>query len=358
MWASVSAAAPVTPLVLRSRRDKVTDASASTIAVGWAAQPCAVGPLRGGTLPVPFCSHRLFALEASSPHCHPGTLLHPPPSPALPLSPLPHRAASTMPPTQALNQWPLALLLLLAAALGSSPPPVAAERDARCVDTLRTAPAAFDACRTGEVCWLCITEPPFIWVDSVDAATDARRRRPFNCSDHGAYGLRGSSFQLLNTVAPGDLCVFAGDSTECKFNELVDYLDQSATEPSHPGYGVALGIHGALLTMPHRVGAGSWLPPIFHVRGGMPRQHVCALDVERGTGKGGEGACKEGGIQLHVGTEDAVAGHNGSPDHAPRLASSRPPSSQTGKDGDCAEQERQRRAPGVSNLRDVVSVYF
>ncbi|OSX74560.1 hypothetical protein BU14_0284s0012 [Porphyra umbilicalis] len=169
-----------------------------------------------------------------------------------------------MPPTQALNQWPLALLLLLAAALGSSPPPVAAERDARCVDTLRTAPAAFDACRTGKVCWLCITEPPFIWVDSVDAATDARRRRPFNCSDHGAYGLRGSSFQLLNTVAPGDLCVFAGDSTECKFNELVDYLDQSATEPSHPGYGVALGIHGALLTMPHRVGAGSWLPPIFH----------------------------------------------------------------------------------------------
>lgn len=121
------------------------------------------------------------------------------------------------------------MLLLVAAVASAVGRPSPASGD--CVSALRYPnEPAFDVCRTGEtVCWLYLSEKPFIAVDPlVNASVDAARRRPHRCADHSAYGVAGSSFSILKVVSltdrmtaapePDHMCVFAGKPDECSFN--------------------------------------------------------------------------------------------------------------------------------------------
>eukprot|EP00170_Pyropia_yezoensis_P005528 contig_22460_g5543 len=166
------------------------------------------------------------------------------------------------------------MLLLVAAVASAVGRPSPASGD--CVSALRYPnEPAFDVCRTGEtVCWLYLSEKPFIAVDPlVNASVDAARRRPHRCADHSAYGVAGSSFSILKVVSltdrmtaapePDHMCVFAGKPDECSFNQVVEFIDASGTDTSHRAYGLVLGVHGALLFTPERASVGRWLEPIF-----------------------------------------------------------------------------------------------
>lgn len=127
------------------------------------------------------------------------------------------------------------------------------------------------------MCWLYLSEKPFIAVDPlVNASVATARRRPHRCVDHNAYGVAGSSFDILELVSltdpktgapkPDHMCVFAGTPEECSFNQAVEFIDDAGTNMSHRAYGLVLGVHGALLVTPERASVGRWLEPIFRVR--------------------------------------------------------------------------------------------
>lgn len=178
------------------------------------------------------------------------------------------------------RQWTLRLLATAVAVAATACLPHAALGE--CVAALRPDEPAFDVCRTGEtVCWLYLSEKPFIVVDPpANASVDAARRRPHRCADHDAYGVSGSSFAILAVVSltdpmtsgakPDHMCVFAGTPDECSFNQAVAFIDASGTNTSHRAYGLVLGIHGALLFTPERASVGRWLESIFRVRGRAP----------------------------------------------------------------------------------------
>jgi len=158
---------------------------------------------------------------------------------------------STMAPPRRLTPTVPAdvLLLLLAAAVAVCLPPAAG----KCLERLETHPVEFDACRRGTMCFLFVPEPPLVIVDGlIDTDTPDGPRTPFPCGDAAAlHGLRGVSFDLHDKVAGlwpgnGDLCAYAGGPTECTFTELVAYMT-NVQEPTHPAYGMALGVAGMLV---------------------------------------------------------------------------------------------------------------
>lgn len=185
-------------------------------------------------------------------------------------------ARSAMPRGRHSRQWTLGLLAATVSVAATACLPARAR--AECVAALRPDEPAFDVCRNGEtVCWLYLSEKPFISVDPrVNASVDAARRRPHRCVDHDAYGVAGSSFDILQVVSltdpatdgpkPDHMCVYAGTPNECAFNQAVEFLDASGTNTSHRAYGLVLGIHGALLFTPERASVGRWLEPVFRVR--------------------------------------------------------------------------------------------
>jgi len=142
----------------------------------------------------------------------------------------------------------LLLLLLTAAVVVFLSPAVG-----KCVERLETHPAEFDACRRGTTCFLFVPEPPVVIVDGLnDTDAPGGPRTPFPCGDAAAlHGLRGVSFDLHDKVAGlwpgnGDLCAYAGGPSECTFTELVAYMT-NVQKPTHPAYGMALGVAGMLV---------------------------------------------------------------------------------------------------------------
>eukprot|EP00170_Pyropia_yezoensis_P006860 contig_27956_g6882 len=126
-------------------------------------------------------------------------------------------------------------------------------------------------CLTGDSpCWAFIAERPFVTVaPAATAAAAAARRRLFPCATAAQHGFGGDSFELLTVLGDGPSaaaphwCVYAGDAAECTFDELLAYVDASATNGTHPAFGAALGFLGALLSTPERAGMGFWLETIY-----------------------------------------------------------------------------------------------
>lgn len=163
---------------------------------------------------------------------------------------------------------PLLLLLLGGAVLGGAPRPARSECLADMASRADWAP-----CLTGDSpCWAFIAERPFVTVaPAATAAAAAARRRLFPCATAAQHGFGGDSFELLTVLGDGPSaaaphwCVYAGDAAECTFDELLTYVDASATNGTHPAFGAALGFLGALLSTPERAGMGFWLEPIQRV---------------------------------------------------------------------------------------------
>lgn len=184
---------------------------------------------------------------------------------------------SSLPGVPHLVPLPLLLLLLGGAVLGGAPRPARSECLADMASRADWAP-----CLTGDSpCWAFIAERPFVTVaPAATAAAAAARRRLFPCATAAQHGFGGDSFELLTVLGDGPSaaaphwCVYAGDAAECTFDELLAYVDASATNGTHPAFGAAIGFLGALLSTPERAGMGFWLEPIQRVssRGGGRRR--------------------------------------------------------------------------------------
>lgn len=142
-----------------------------------------------------------------------------------------------------------------AAAAAAAPAAPAATRGNNCLHRLITHPTEFARCRTDTTCFLFIEEDPFIILGELDndVASPLNPRTPFPCTAYEERGLSGFAFKLYEKLWPSspDLCVYAGDIDECTFSDLVNYLNGARTA-SHPGYGHALGVTGALVFSPDR----------------------------------------------------------------------------------------------------------
>lgn len=153
----------------------------------------------------------------------------------------------------------------------------------KCGRRLESNPEEFAACKDGTtVCYFFRSQDPFIILPEVQ---DGRRdlldplEKPFDCSRYNESSLLGLSigedevdsnkglgglvFDVLSTVSKSanvsTLCFFAGP--DCSFNELVDYLGNTA-DPAHPAAGMLLGITGILIFTPHRVDLSDSSTPV------------------------------------------------------------------------------------------------
>lgn len=121
----------------------------------------------------------------------------------------------------------------------------------KCLQLLKTDPGLFDKCKD-EVCYLFLKEPPFIILPPgdkgySDSVADYKNQAPIPCKDFADHGLRGIAFELHERSPSADnLCMWAGHSTHCTFNNLVEFTRRKA------GRGYKFAITGLLLETPER----------------------------------------------------------------------------------------------------------
>jgi len=134
-------------------------------------------------------------------------------------------------------------------------PATAATAGNNCLRRLVSHRAEFDRCGIDTTCFLFIEEDPFIFIGNIsnDPVDPLNPRTPFPCTEFAERGLSGFSFSLYKKLWPSspDLCVYAGDIDDCTFNGMIEYMNETRT-PGHPGYGMALGVTGALVFSPLR----------------------------------------------------------------------------------------------------------
>jgi len=150
----------------------------------------------------------------------------------------------------------MAWATVAAVVLVLAPMPVtAATAGKNCLRRLVSHPAEFARCGIDTTCFLFIEEDPFIFIGNIsnDPVDPLNPRTPFPCTEFAERGLSGFSFTLYKKLWPSssDLCVYAGDINDCTFNGMIDYLNDTRA-PGHPGYGMALGVTGALVFSPVR----------------------------------------------------------------------------------------------------------
>lgn len=128
-----------------------------------------------------------------------------------------------------------------------------------CLANLEGNEDLYEECRDPEkttTCFLFLEDPPFVTFWKPDkwnvADGDFRLQTPFRCGDfENAFrdqgGIDGIAMRLHNMTSSGnDLCIWAGDFSDCSFNQLVDYTQIMAEQDYR------FAVSGVLLELPSR----------------------------------------------------------------------------------------------------------
>lgn len=127
-----------------------------------------------------------------------------------------------------------------------------------CLHRLKTDPDDYEQCRdsSNTTCYIFLQEPPFITLNRQElwnATDDALPlQRPFPCGDYASVfkevgGIGGIAMGLHEkTSSKDDLCMWGGNSADCKFNQLVDYTEVMAEQDYR------FAVTGLLLELPQR----------------------------------------------------------------------------------------------------------
>lgn len=143
-----------------------------------------------------------------------------------------------------------------------------------CARRLFTNPEDFAPCKLGTYCFLFLHEEPFTRDNPLAVGADQLDPRvPFPCKDHGLYGQDGLAWSIYDELLPNssDLCAFAGGSSKCTFNDLIQLIGDTRDRADHPGFGMGLALHGTWVISEERAylatASDSYMEVLWHIVG-------------------------------------------------------------------------------------------